>query len=65
MMTEVRVEKEIGGRVLTLETGKVARQSHGAVWVRYGDTVVLVTVLSAPPTRDIDFFPLYLDYREN
>ena len=64
-MTEVRVEKEIGGRVLTLETGKVARQSHGAVWVRYGDTVVLVTVLSAPPTRDIDFFPLYVDYREN
>ena len=60
----VKVEREIGGRVLSLETGKVARQAHGAVWVQYGDTVVLATVLSSPPTRDIDFFPLYVDYRE-
>ena len=63
-MAVSKVEREIGGRVLTLETGKVARQSHGAVWVRYGDTVVLATVLTAPPQRDIDFFPLYVDYRE-
>jgi len=60
----VRVEREIDGRTLLLETGKVARQAHGAVWVQYGDTVVLATVLSAPSTRDIDFFPLYVDYRE-
>jgi len=60
----VRVEREINGRMLSLETGKVAKQAHGAVWVRYGDTVVLATVLSAPPTRDIDFFPLYVEYRE-
>jgi len=40
-------------------------QAHGAVKVRYGDTIVLCTVLSAAPTRDIDFFPLYVDYREN
>ena len=59
------VTREIGGRTLTLETGRVAKQAHGAVWVRYGDTVVLVTVLSAPPTRDLDYFPLFVDYREN
>ncbi len=63
-MNVVTVEREIAGRTLTLQTGKLARQSHGAVWVRYGDTVVLSTVLSAPSTRDIDFFPLYVDYRE-
>ena len=63
-MTVLRVEKEIAGRTLSLETGRVAKQAHGAVWVRYGDTVVLATVLSAPSQRDIDFFPLYVDYRE-
>ncbi|HUT01063.1 MAG TPA: polyribonucleotide nucleotidyltransferase [Phycisphaerae bacterium] len=60
----IRVEREIGGRVLSLETGRVARQAHGAVWVQYADTVVLATVLSAPSRREIDFFPLYVDYRE-
>ena len=63
-MAVVRVEREIAGRVLALETGKVARQAHGAVWVTYGDTVVLATVLTSPPTRDIDYFPLFVDYRE-
>ncbi len=63
-MTVVRVEKEIAGRTLTLETGKVAKQAHGAVQVTYGDTVVLCTVLAAPPSRDLDFFPLFVDYRE-
>ncbi len=61
----IRVEKEIGGKTLILETGAVARQANGAVWVQYGDTVVLATVLCAAPTREIDFFPLYVDYREN
>jgi polyribonucleotide nucleotidyltransferase len=64
-MTEVRVEREIGGRTLRLETGKVAKQAHGAVMATYGDTVVLATVLTAPPEREIDFFPLYVDYRES
>ncbi|MHC4561852.1 MAG: polyribonucleotide nucleotidyltransferase [Planctomycetota bacterium] len=64
-MAVIRVEREIAGRTLSLETGRVARQAHGAVWVTYGDTVVLATVLSSPPTREIDFFPLYVDYREN
>jgi polyribonucleotide nucleotidyltransferase len=63
-MAAIRVEREIAGRKLSLETGRVAQQAHGAVWVQYGDTVVLATVLSAPSKRDIDFFPLYVDYRE-
>jgi polyribonucleotide nucleotidyltransferase len=42
----------------------MARQAHGAVVATYGETVVLATVLSAPPTREINFFPLYVDYRE-
>ncbi len=64
-MTAIRVEREIGGRILSLETGRVARQAHGAVWVQYGDTVVLATVLAAPSQRELDFFPLYVDYRES
>ncbi len=64
-MKKIQVEREIAGRTLKLETGRVARQSHGAVMVTYGDTVVLATVLTAPPTRDIDYFPLYVDYRES
>jgi len=43
------VSREIGGRTLTLETGRVAKQAHGAVMVRYGETVVLVTAVTAPP----------------
>ncbi len=48
-----------------METGLIAKQAHGAVTVQYGDTVVLCTVLTAKPTREINFFPLYVDYREN
>ena len=59
------VEREIGGRMLTIETGRIARQAHGAVLVRYGETVVLVAAVTAPPRfEDIDFFPLSVDYRE-
>lgn len=58
-------ELEIGGRTLTLETGIYAKQSNGAVMVRYGDTMVLVTaVASDEPREDIDFFPLSVEYRE-
>ena len=64
MATITVVEKRIGGQVLRMETGRVAKQSHGALTVQYGDTVVLATVLSAPSSRDLDFFPLYVDYRE-
>ena len=56
------VEVEIGGRILKLETGKVAKQAGGAVWVSCGDSVVLVTATSDVDPRDgIDFFPLTVD----
>jgi polyribonucleotide nucleotidyltransferase len=59
------VSREIGGRTLSIETGKMARQADGAVVVRYGDTVVLVTAVVAPPRQEaIDFFPLSVEYRE-
>ena len=61
---EHKVEMTLGGKQFSIETGKVARQSAGAVMVRYGDTVVLCTVLSAPSRRNLDYFPLFLDYRE-
>jgi polyribonucleotide nucleotidyltransferase len=56
---------ELGGRLLTLETGRVARQADGAVLVRYGDAVVLATVVaSKSAVEGQDFFPLTVDYRE-
>jgi len=65
MFNICRVEREIGGRTLSIETGKLAKQADGAVLVQYGETVVLVAVVSAPPrSEDIDFFPLSVDYRE-
>jgi polyribonucleotide nucleotidyltransferase len=64
IMVSFKVEKDIGGRLLSIETGKVAKQAHGAAVVRYGDTVVLTTVVAAQPREGIDFFPLTADYRE-
>lgn len=61
----LKKELEIGGRILQIETGRVARQSGGAVLVSYGDTVVLVTAtMSKEPREGIDFFPLTVDYEE-
>ncbi len=58
-------EIEIGGRLLTFETGRVAKQADGAVLVRYGDSVVLATVTaSKSAVEGQDFFPLTVDYRE-
>lgn len=58
-------QMEIGGRTLTVESGKMAKQANGAVLVRYGDTAVLVTATaSAAPREGIDFFPLTVDYEE-
>ena len=55
----------IGGRSLSLESGKLAKQADGAVTVRFGDTVVLVTAChAATPREGIDFLPLTVDYRE-
>lgn len=60
-----RVERQIGGRTLSIETGKIAKQADGAVVVQYGDTVVLVAAVVAEPRfEDIDFFPLSVEYRE-
>jgi len=59
------VECEVGGRNLTIDTGKVAGQASGAVTVRYGDTIVLITVcISREPREGIDFLPLTIDYEE-
>jgi polyribonucleotide nucleotidyltransferase len=60
-----RREIRIGSRTITLETGKLAKQADGAVVVRSGDTVVLVTACRAASAREgIDFLPLTVDYRE-
>ena len=56
---------ELAGRTLSMEIGRVAEQANGAVLVRYGDTVVLVTATASEKPRDgIDFFPLSIDYEE-
>ncbi len=65
MFDVCRVERQIGGRTLSIETGKIAKQADGAVVVQYGETVVLVAAVTAPPrSEDIDFFPLSVEYRE-
>ncbi|HUS71814.1 MAG TPA: polyribonucleotide nucleotidyltransferase [Sedimentisphaerales bacterium] len=65
MFDVCRVERQIGGRILSIETGKIAKQADGAVVVQYGESIVLVAAVTAPPRfDDIDFFPLSVDYRE-
>jgi polyribonucleotide nucleotidyltransferase len=64
VLEPVSVEREIAGRVLKIETGRIARQAHGSVTVQYGDTVVFVAVTTGDPRPGIDFFPLTVDYRE-
>jgi len=60
-----RTEVSIEGRTLSIEAGRVARAADGAAWVRYGDTVVLVTaVATKQPREGVDFFPLTVDYQE-
>lgn len=63
-MAATRVEVELGGRTLSIETGKLAKQADGAALVQYGETVVLGTVVRDKPREGIDFFPLTVDYRE-
>ena len=61
----IQFKTEIGGRTLSIRTGKVARQSAGSVIVQYGDTMILTAVNAAKEMReDIDFFPLQVEYRE-
>ena len=60
-----RQEAVIGGRIMSIETGRVAEQANGAVLVRYGDTVILATAVgSDAPREGIDFFPLTVDVEE-
>ncbi len=60
-----KLEIEFGGRPLSLETGRLAKQAHGSVLAQYGETVVLATVVSAYEARpQIDFLPLTVDYQE-
>lgn len=59
------VEIELGGKKITIETGELAKQANGAVLVTYGETVVLVTAVTAREAGNAkDFFPLMCDYRE-
>ncbi|HEX6129818.1 MAG TPA: polyribonucleotide nucleotidyltransferase, partial [Candidatus Limnocylindria bacterium] len=58
------MEAEIGSQTFSLEAGKLAEQADGAVLVRYGDTVLLATAVSAEPREGIDFFPMTVDYEE-
>ena len=61
----VKKEIELGGRILSLETEKFAKQANGAVMVTYGETMVLVTAVASETAKeDIDFFPLQVEYRE-
>ena len=64
MSKYVKVEKEIGGRTLTIETGRVAKLASAAVMVTYGESIVLATVVRADPRPGLDFFPMQVDYRE-
>lgn len=62
---EISFKTQIGAETLSIQTGKVAKQACGSVWVQYGETIVLVTVVSADEERpDMDFLPLTVEYQE-
>src|SRR5437016_14384406 len=63
-MQATQVQREIGGRTLTIGTGTFAKLADGSVTVQYGDSVVFGAVVRANPREGIDFFPLQVDYRE-
>src|SRR5580704_9743325 len=63
-MQAIRVERQIGGRTLAIETGTFAKLAGGSVTVQYGESVVFGAVVRANPREGIDFFPLQVDYRE-
>jgi len=61
----VKIEEEFAGKKISMQTGKVATKSDGAVWLQYGENIVLVTcVVSSNVCEEIDFVPLTVDYRE-
>lgn len=59
-----KFETQLGGRTLSFETGRIAKQANGAVWIQYGETVVLVTACRTSTPEDRGFLPLIVDYRE-
>jgi len=59
-----KFEMQLGGRELSFETGRIAKQANGAVWIQYGETVVLVTACRSNTPEDRGFLPLIVDYRE-
>jgi len=63
-MHPITVEKEIGGRTLTLETGKVAKLADSCVMATYAGSTVMATVVRADSRPGLDFFPMQVDYRE-
>ncbi len=63
-MNEIFVEREVGGRMLRFETGKIAKLASGAIMARYAESAVLCTAMRADPRPGLDFFPLQCDYRE-
>jgi polyribonucleotide nucleotidyltransferase len=64
LLSRKLVERTIGGKTISIETGHLAKQAHGSVVVRIGDTMSLVAVVAAPGREGLDFFPLTVDYRE-
>jgi len=56
-----KVERDIAGRKLVIESGRVAKQADGAVLVSYGDTTILATVVARPVAEDRGFFPLFVE----
>lgn len=61
---KVRVERQIGANIFSIETGELAKQAAGSCLVQYGETVVLTAAATGDPRPGIDFFPLTCDYRE-
>ncbi|MDP7017457.1 MAG: polyribonucleotide nucleotidyltransferase [Pirellulaceae bacterium] len=61
---KIRVERQIGSGVLSLETGHLAKQAGGSILAQYGETIVLIAATTGSPRPGIDFFPLTCDYRE-
>ena len=61
---KVRVERQVGNAVLSIETGQLAKQAAGCCLIQYGETSVLSATATGPGREGIDFFPLTCDYRE-
>src|SRR5687767_5807895 len=63
-MSYIREGVMVGGKELTIETGRMAKQAGGSVVIRYGDTMVLVATTAGPRPREVDFMPLSCEYME-